>query len=138
MLRTAMIVLALITGTAATAQVRDSVFRDYEDFDRFVDQEVMNRQFTNLILTLGGRDEYTPEQMARIDGDFQRLYPQDFQGKVIFMAEDLGGGMRREARGYYRGDRYVWFYVIMHQRDQELVIINFRLNSSIKPIIEAF
>jgi len=38
----------------AQAQMRDNVFRDYASFSQFVDQKIMARDFTSLILALGG------------------------------------------------------------------------------------
>lgn len=123
---------------AMPALARDSVFDDYDSYAEFVDTHIMNRDFVRLIQTLGGRDEYTPEELDKIQSDFLRAFPRDFREKFVFLSEDLGGGMRREARGYHRGERYVWFYAIMHQRENDLVVINFRLNTSITRIMDAF
>ena len=137
------IVLALSFLLALTAsgqaQERDSVFEDYADYDAFLDAHIMGRDFGPLILRLGGRDEYTTEELGGIVGNFTRIYPTDLTGKIVFNQEAMGDGMRREARGYYNDKSYIWFYAIMHQRPEGgLVIINFRLNASIGPIMQAF
>ncbi len=49
----AFLIFMLLPGFAQ-AQMRDNVFRDYASFSQFVDQKIMARDFTSLILALGG------------------------------------------------------------------------------------
>lgn len=133
-------VLAVLLAQAApvAAQMRDSVFRDYDAYAAFVDRTVKARKFAELILVLGGRDEYTREQLQAAQDNFLRIYDRNFTERVIFLERDLGGGIRQEVRGYHVGESYIWFYAIMHQRADDLVVINFKLNSSINAVLEPF
>jgi len=122
----------------ANAQMRDNVFKDYASFSQFVDEKVMARDFTSLILALGGRDEYTPEQLASLNRQLLDVFPKDFEHATVFRQVDLGGNFNQEARAFWVGENYVFFYAILHQREDGLVVINFSLNSSVGKIMSKF
>lgn len=131
-------VLALIMPFGAAAQQRDSVFSDYAAYSEFVDRHIMARDFTPLILTLGGRDEYTPQQLANTDFQLKAAFPENFSNSAVFHSDDLGNRVTQEGRIYWHGDNYAFFYAIYHLRDDGLVVLNFNLNSEISSIMEKF
>lgn len=120
------------------AEDRDSFFRDYADFAGFADRLVTTREWTPFIQRMGGRDEYTPEQLKGLSDRFDAIFPVNFTNLTVFLDEDLGGGMRRQVRAYYGPAGYVFLYVIMHQRDDALVVLNFSLNTEVKEILAKF
>lgn len=120
------------------AQTNDSEFRDYADYAAFVDRHIMTRKFTPLIQRLGGRDEYTPEELAGNQRQMEGVWPRNFENVTVFNEQDLGGGIRQEARAYWTGTSYAFFYAMYHQRDDKFVVIVFLLNSSSKPIMQRF
>ena len=130
--------LLVATVTGAWAQNRDSVFANYAAYAAFVDNHIMTRSFTDLILQLGGRDEYTKEQLDANQRQMQGIWPRDFEAVTVFNRQEMGGGVSQEGRMYWNGTAYAYFYAILHQREGELVVVNFALNSSIVPIMERF
>ncbi|MEQ9693865.1 hypothetical protein [Shimia sp. SDUM112013] len=122
----------------ALAQIQDSVFKDYKTFERFVDREAKSRDIATLLSILGGRDELTSEQIRNIEGQFLALYPEDFENVVVFNRKDLGNGITQEARAYWIGLRYVYFYFMLHQRDDELVVLRFSFNSLPDKMLKEF
>ncbi len=126
-----------LMAPAAHAQ-QDSFFQSYDDYAAFVDKSFFTRDFVPLILRLGGRDEYTPEQLAKNNADLNRAWPRPFEQVTVFRREDLGGGFSQEARAYWTGAQYAYFYALLHQRDDAFVVISFRLNTSSKAIMERF
>lgn len=130
--------LFLATTSAALAQNRDSIFADYAAYSAYVDSQIMSRSFTPLILRLGGRDEYTREQLDANQRQMEGVWPNDFENVTVFNRQDLGGGVSQEARMYWNGTSYAFFYAMLHQREGEIVVVNFALNSSIAPIMERF
>ena len=130
--------LLLMLAGAAHAQTRDSVFEDYTAYEDFVDRRIMARDFIPLIQALGGRDEYTIEQLNQINGQLLGAFPVDFRNVTVFRKTDLGGGVRQEARMYWRDESYAFFYAILHERAGELVVLNFHLNSNIGNIMAQF
>lgn len=126
------------TSFSATAQTADSEFADYAAYAAFVDDQIMNRDFIPLIQKLGGRDEYTKEELAATQQQMRNIWPYNFRDVSVFNRRDLGGDVWQEARLYWTGNSYAFFYALMHQRPDKLVIVNFLLNSSSKPIMDRF
>ncbi len=120
------------------AQERDSVFSDYLSYSNYVDRMVMKRDFIPLIQVLGGRDEYTTEQLANVNQRMLSVFTEDFENVSVFNKQDLGGGMLKEGRIYWTGEQYAYFYAILHIRENDVVVINFNLNSSIDAIMSKF
>ncbi|MDQ2088603.1 hypothetical protein [Marimonas arenosa] len=121
-----------------TAEERDSLFTDYADYSAYVDRMLTTRAWADFILRMGGRDEYTPQQLTKIAADFDAIYPAAFTQRTLFREVDLGGGIRQEARAYWNGGSYLFYYAILHQRDDALVVLNFSMNSKIEPVMARF
>ncbi|HHI69434.1 MAG TPA: hypothetical protein ENJ91_00415 [Rhodobacteraceae bacterium] len=137
-MRLIVLLFTLILPAAAFAQMRDSVFADYESYSKFVDEKIMSRDFKPLINALGGGDEYSAEQMEEVITKLKTAFPQDFTNSTIFRQVDLGGDFRQEARAYWVGDNYAFYYAALHQRGDELVVITFNLNNSFAAIMSKF
>ena len=127
---------SLMTGFAHAQQ--DSIFEDYDDYASFVDQHIMARDFAPLILRLGGRDEYNSEELAATNANLRRAWPTNFENVSTFRAEDLGGGLRQEGRLFWNDSSYAFFYALLHQREDSLVVISFHLNSNSQKVLERF
>jgi hypothetical protein len=123
---------------AARAQMADSEFKNYADYASYVDRHIMGREFIPLIQKLGGRDEYTPEELAATQRNMLGIWPVDFENVTVFNRKDLGGGVWQEGRMYWTGNGYAFFYALIHQRLDKFVVVNFLLNSSSTPIMERF
>lgn len=132
------LILSCLAAPAAMAQVRDSVFASYDDYARFVDEKIMTRDFVPLVQVLGGRDEYTAEQLAGVNAQLLNAMPVDFTSVTVFRETDLGGGVRQEARMYWTGELYAFYYAILHDRGDEIVVVNFTLNTSVTEIMSRF
>ncbi|MFV2002333.1 MAG: hypothetical protein ACC619_05075 [Paracoccaceae bacterium] len=132
------IILALVLPFTAFAQERDSVFSSYQAYGEYVDELIMKRDFIPLIQTLGGRDEYTKEQLAGVNVQLMAAFPVKFKNRSVFREVDLGAGMRQEARVYWTGESYAFFYALLHQRANDIVVVNFNLNSSSAAVMSMF
>lgn len=130
--------LSLLTAATAQAQDRDSVFSDYTAFHSFVDNHIARRDFIPLIQKLGGRDEYTLEQLRSLQQQFTSIYPTDFSHRATVRAREMENGFREEIITYWTDLAYIWFYAITHERKDGLVVINFALNSSYDAMADRF
>jgi hypothetical protein len=128
----------LLFAAVASAQEGDSEFASYEAYADFVDSQIKGRNFTLLIQQLGGRDEYTKEELAATQRQMEGIWQQEVQNVTVFNRANLGGGIWQEGRIYWTGQSYAYFYALLHQRADALVVINFLLNSSSKPIMDRF
>jgi hypothetical protein len=130
---------ALAVLAAPAAQARDSLFKDYNAFSNYIDREVKRRNWVPMIQKLGGRSRYTQQQLQGIKIQFDTLYRQDFTHVEVFNRRDLGGGLWEEGRIYWRDvDSNVFVYLLLHEREEGLVVIRFSLNSSPEKILSQF
>jgi len=119
----------------AIAQEQDSIFADYSAYDDFVDKMLTTRQWVTFVQKMGGRDEYSPEALTKIKDQFDSIFPRNFTSRTIFNQEDLGGNIRRETRAFWGSGRYLFFYAILHERSDDLVVLNFAINTKIEAIM---
>ncbi len=133
------IFLMLLLPISVAAQQRDSYFDDYDAYVRFVDDRVMNRDFIDLIQVLGGRDEYTTQELNGLQGRFVSIYDVDFTGKATVKVTDLGNGFFQEMRIYWsENGNYIYFYAMLHDRPDALVVLTFTINSDVGKILAKF
>ncbi|SLN39995.1 hypothetical protein TRL7639_02055 [Falsiruegeria litorea R37] len=121
------------------AWAEDSRFDSYDAYVRFIDDKIMSRDFIPLISNMGGKDEYTPEQMRGVNGQLLNAMPFDFTGTALIKKVDLGNGFSQEMRTYWN-DRtsYVYFYAFLHQTDDDLIVLKFNLNTNSEKIFSKF
>jgi hypothetical protein len=133
------ICLLALLPLPALAQQKDSFFKTYEAYADFVDSRIMGREFIELIQVLGGRDEYTKEELAGVEQRFLNSYPRDFTNSAVTKVVDLGNGFRQEMRIYWGENvSYVFFYAMLHDRGSETAVINFSLNTSISDVLDKY
>jgi len=138
-LRTLIALVLALLPISAVAQQQDSFFDSYSDYERFVDSRIMNRDFIELIQVLGGRDEYTIEQLNAINTRFASVFTSDFTNRAVIKKTDLGEGFRQEMRVYWDQDAgYNYFYALLHVRGDGLVVLTFSLNSDVSDILNEF
>lgn len=132
-------ILIFLLPVSAMAQQRDSIFSSYDSYQTFVDGRVANRDFFSLIQTLGGRDEYTKEQLNGIQNRFLSVYPTNLTNRAVIKNVDLGNGFHQEMRVYWSDKSgYLYFYAMLHDRGDTLVVLTFTLNSDVSKVLAEF
>lgn len=137
-MRGLLICIALMWPGLAVAQMKDSVFRDYDEYARFLNDNFAKRDFVKVIQVLGGRDEYTPEELNSVNYQLMSAFPSDFKNHAVFRRVEMGGGVTQEGRVYWTGLSYLWFYAVLHQRADALVVVNFHFNGSAQEVLNRF
>lgn len=132
--------LALLLPLAAQAQVaeRDSVFASPDAFRDYVGSHMMDRDFIPMIQRLGGRDEYTKEQLGQVNTQLLTAFPRDFENKAVVRVTEMDGGFRQEAYAYWTGLSYAWFYALLHDRGSDVVVIQFTVNTDASVVLDKF
>ena len=115
---------------------QDSIFKNRAEMQGFVWEMMKTRNFEGLVVRLGGRDEYTKEQLAGIQQQFARIYPREFTDAKQVMDLKMENGFRREVVAFWVGTSYAWLYIFSHDTGENYVVVNFRLNSAPNPIFE--
>lgn len=130
--------VAAISMLPVLATAKDSIFSDYQAYEVFVNEHVMARDFQTLILQLGGRDELTKEELTALNRQMQSVMPRNFTQVAVIKSVDLGSGFSQEARVFWTGLSYVFFYAFLHQRETDIVVLKFNLNTSSAKIFDKF
>lgn len=133
--------LALVCGLLApmAVQAQESVFTDYDDYARYVDTRVMNRDFVPLVKRLGGNSKYTEAELNAINVQLMNAMQRDFTNVAVIKNVDLGNGFRQEARVYWHEHiGYTYFYAFLHDRGDSLVVLRFDLNTNSNTIFDKF
>ncbi len=121
------------------AWAQDSRFDSHDAYVRFIDDKIMSRDFIPLITEMGGKDEYTPEQMNAANARLLTAMPFDFVDTALIKTVDLGNGFSQEMRAYWNNrSSYVFFYAFLHQKADELIVLKFNLNTNSEKIFDKF
>ena len=138
-MRTLLTIFLLVLPFSAAAQQRDSFFDSYGDYVDFVDNHIINRNFIELIQVLGGRDEYKAGQLQDIEDQMRSTFPNNFVGGALARRVELESGFSQEMRVYWDADLgYNFFYAVLHQRPDGVVVLRFAMNSNIDKILAKF
>lgn len=128
---------ALVMPLPAIAE--DSVFGSYDAYSAYVDTHMMSRTFIPLVQQLGGRDEYTKEQLNNINAQLMRAMPFDFTKTAVLRRDDLGNGFSKELRAYWSKElNYSYFYAFLHDRGDKLIVLRFALNTNEEELFSRF
>lgn len=135
----AVLATSFLPATLAAQDV-PSVFSSRADYETFVDTAVYGGNYGDLVVRLGGGDEYSAEQLAQIDAQFRQIFEAGFTDHGEMHAQDLGSGFRQEARAYWSGDGigYLYFYALVHQRDDAFIVLRFAMNTEVDDILSKF
>lgn len=128
----------LLTAAPAVAQVQDSRFSDYATYDAFVNEVLEDGRYIDLVTTLGGRDEYTTEQLQGLESTLKRVFPDGFIGHTVFGREDLGGGVSQEGRIYWSETSFFYYYALLLERADDLVVMHFSFDNDPMKIMSKF
>lgn len=133
------LIACLFLAMPLPALAQDSVFSNYDDYMRFVDSHIMARDFIPLVLRLGGRDEYTDEQLNAANVQLMSAMPRDFSNSAVLKRVKLSNGFSQEARVYWNDQLgYTYFYALLHDQPDGLVVLRFTLNTNIDAIFSKF
>lgn len=124
-------VFCLICGPL---MAQDGVFRDYEHLRGTLDPLMKSRQIADVLRTFGGSDEMTPEQLGALGERVRTYYKKDFEEVALVKRAEMANGWRQELLAYWTGYSYVYVYMLLHQRQDEIVSVHFKFNSDFDEI----
>ncbi len=132
--------LALCLGLLATlpARAQDGTFVSYDAMRAAMDGLLMSRQIAQVMITFGGADEMTPQQLQNLEAQVRQIYTQDLTNKAVLRRVDHGNGFHQEIVAYWTGTNYLYAYVFGHDAETGYVSINFRFNSDFVKLNQLF
>ncbi|PRY26754.1 hypothetical protein CLV78_101856 [Aliiruegeria haliotis] len=125
-------------GSTATAQDRPSVFEDYASFEAFIDEKIMAREFGVLFQAMGGGQNLKLADLQSITSQTRAMFPRDFEAVQVIKRDEMDGGFAAEGRVYWVGETYAFVYVLLHDRGDEIVVINLALHGAPGPLLSMF
>ncbi|WP_299922224.1 hypothetical protein [uncultured Pelagimonas sp.] len=128
----------LCLASAVSAQENEPIFDTYESMRAEMDRLMVTRDIQTLMLSFGGGDEMTPQQLNQLDVQVEQLYPVDFQNVAVVRKGNLQGGFHQELLAYWTGTFYIYAYVLYHDRGSDVVSVNFRFNSDFSALNSLF
>lgn len=115
------------------------LFKTHQDYVEFVESKVMSRDFIPLIKQLGGDDEYTEAQLKSTNAQLLNVMPFDFTGTERIKHVRMGTSFSQEMRVFWNEkSSYVYYYALLHHRDDGVVVLKFNLNTNSDAIFEKF
>ena len=133
---------ALVALTIAVLPVpsraQDGVFVSYEAMRATLDGLMKSRSIADLMIVFGGADEMTEQQLAGLEGQVRQIYPADFTEAAVMRHAELENGWSQEVISYWTGVDYVYAYILMHDREDAFVAVNFRFNSDFSALNALF
>ena len=130
---------AIVFCLSSLPAAADEVFSTYADYEAFVDTKIKNREFSNVISRLGGADEYTPQQMQVLQGQLRDRVPYYLTNADVAKRVELENGFAQEMRIYWNDkNSYLYYYALLHQRDDGVMVLQFSINTSPEPILARF
>ncbi|WP_170390122.1 hypothetical protein [Ruegeria arenilitoris] len=133
------ILAAIFLSLSTIPAAADEVFATYADYEAFVDTKIKNREFSNVISRLGGADEYTPQQMQVLQGQLRDLVPYYLTNADVAKRVELENGFAQEMRIYWNDNNsYLYYYALLHQRDDGVIVLQFSINTRAEPILGMF
>ncbi len=135
MIRVLIIIVALFSAMPALAEE----FSSYEEYQSFLDKKMKNREFSTVIRDFGGADEYTEQELARIQTQLRDVVPYYLTNAAVIKRVELENGFSQELRAYWNDMKsYVYFYALLHERDDDLIVIQFYLNTNPEELLTRF
>ncbi len=117
----------------------DEVFSSYEDYESYVEQKIKNREFTNVVLRLGGADEFTPEQLRVIQNQLRDAVPYYLTDTAIMERVELSNGFSHEIRAFWNEkNSYFFYYALIHEREDGVLVLRFNMNTSSEELFKLY
>jgi uncharacterized protein CbrC (UPF0167 family) len=123
---------------APQAFAQDGVFENYAALKATMDEHVVTRQMDKLMIAFGGADEMTKEQLNDLTARVRQVYPSDLVNNTLVRKREMENGWRQELWSYWEGTRYLFVYVLIHEREDATVSVNFLFNSNFDKAHEDF
>ena len=138
MKRLTAVLFALALVIPGLAQAENGVFLDYGNLREQLDPLMKQRKISEVLVLFGGSSEMSDEQLAELDRRVQSIYAQDFTDVALVQRKDMLNGWRQEILAFWTGTSYTYVYLLLHDRGQRMLSINFKFNSDFHELMKNF
>ena len=114
------------------------MFADYAEMRQTLDGLMMERRISDVMIAFGGADEMTKEELSALEGQVRAIFPSDFENVDVLKHDDMGNGWAQELYVYWTGRQFFYISVLYHDRDTELLAVQFKFNTDFDALIVNF
>lgn len=120
--------LAILPPDSSKALTSSALtFRDYDAFSETVDKRILKRQFGALIQAMS-QTPLSLAQVQQMDAQTRRGFPEDFTHHAVMRREEMENGFSHEVRAYWTGETYLYVYFLIHERENDVMILHIGLH----------
>lgn len=112
-------------------------FPDDAALTTFLDEAVMKRQFGALMQRMSG-DTLTLTQVQQLTEQMRKGFVQDFDHVAVMRRAELENGFRQELRVYWGGNNYIYVFVLTHERESDVAVLNLGIHANPAPALAMF
>ncbi len=123
------LVLTVLPLSAQAQSPGVAIFDDYATLSEFVDTRVMKREFGGLIQRLGGSD-ISLAQLQQLTEQSRKGFPVDFENVAVMRRTEHENGFSQEIRAYWTGTQYGYLYLLLHDRGNEIAVLNIGVHAA--------
>ena len=132
-------ILSIVVAIFLAMPVLAQEFSSYEEYQSYLDKKMKNREFSTVIKDFGGADEYTEQELTRIQTQLRDIVPFYLTDARMLKQVELENGFSQELRAYWNDkNSYIYFYALLHERDDDLLVIQFYLNTNPEELLTRF
>ena len=134
---TILLFIGLTTAFGANAQVKAGLFANYNELRNALDSALTRADITT---TLRRFDAGVTSEGQTIDVQrkFNQLFPAGLPNTSLVRRDTFGGGISRELIVYWNDTKYLWASVLIHDRGNEVVAIEFTVNTDYDTVAGQF
>ena len=138
MIRILALVLALVWTPIELAAQEQPIFKDYDEMRSTLDELMMARQIEKMMLRFGGPSDMSKEDLKDFELRIRDRFPRDFDNVDVVRVQTLENGWSQEMYAYYSGLGYIFVAVLLHQRADQLIVLNIRFDVNFHEVKEYF
>lgn len=113
------------------------VFASYDELSTTMDKHMMRADIASTLRRFGGGAN-TEGEVLDVQRRFSELFPNGFTHRTMVRKDVYMNGFWRELRVYWGGTRYLWVSILVHDRGDDVVAIEFSTNTDYDTVAGQF
>ena len=130
----------LMLPVSATAQddPRNAYFEDYTALRAFIDEQMADGDLTQIYERLSP-EPVAAGEVSRAQSNFDAQYEAEFDASGYLVNSATSDGFREDVLVYWNADDdYIYMFLATHQRDENLIVLRWQIETSHAAIMDNF
>jgi hypothetical protein len=128
-----LIVLAVGLPVSAAAQSETwPIFQDYDEMRQVLDRLIRDRSINEMLVEFSSEDAMPVPDRIALEAQVRGHFPDPLSSVAIMQTSEMENGFSQQVLAYWDGaNRYLYFHLLLQERDGQLLVIHFSLNSDV-------